>query len=673
MAADRIHKQLEDLRRQLRDHDHAYYVLDKPQISDREYDRLMQSLKDLEAKHPELVTPDSPTQRVGGEATTQFNAVRHRVPMLSLDNTYSPEELFAWHERVTKTLKDEKPRFVLNPKIDGLSLSLVYENGQLVQAATRGDGTTGEDVLLNARTIKSIPLRLHGLAKGRFEVRGEVYMEIEDFRKMNQALTEEGEDVFANPRNAAAGSLRQKDPRITAKRPLKFFAHSYADTGEAEFEHYTDFLKVCEKAGLPVAKPLQVVNDINAVLKACLALQEKRDALAFEIDGVVVRIDDLEQQRVLGWTAKSPRFAIAYKFPAKQAMTKLLGVVHSVGRTGVITPAAQLNPVECGGVVISNATLHNYDEIKRLDARIGDTVIIERAGEVIPKVLKVVVEKRTGAEQIIKEPKLCPACETPLKRLQEEVALRCLNPSCPVQIERSIIHFASRDAMDIEGMGEVVVHQLLEKPGLKDIADIYALTKDDFLGLELFADKRADNLVNAIDESRARPLERLIFGVGIPHVGEKTAFVLAERFGTMGALMRAGEAELQAVSEVGPVLANSIKTFLSTPRFEKTWKKLEKAGVNPKHVKVQVAASPFIGKSVVFTGDLTKNTRDEAERMVRMAGGKPSGSVSAKTGYLIVGDSPGSKYAKAQKLGVPILDEEAFLELMKKVSSGPPQ
>ncbi len=671
MATDRIRKQVEDLRRQIREHDHAYYVLDKPTIADREYDRLMESLKDLETKNPTLITPDSPTQRVGGEAIAQFGAVRHRVPMLSLDNTYSPEELLAWHERVVKTLKDEKPRFVLNPKIDGLSLALVYENGQLTQAATRGDGNTGENVLANARTIKSIPLRLHGISSARFEVRGEVYMEVKDFQEMNRAFTEEGEDVFVNPRNAAAGSLRQKDPRITAKRPLKFFAHSYADTGDTPFKHYTDFLTACEKAGLPVAKPLQIANNIDDALKACLSLQEKRDSLAFEIDGVVVRIDDLEQQRVLGWTAKSPRFAIAYKFPAKQATTRLLDVLHSVGRTGVITPAAKLEPVECGGVMISNATLHNYDEIKRLDVRIGDTVLIERAGEVIPKVLKVIVEKRTGKEQIIKEPKLCPACETPLKRLQEEVALRCLNPSCPVQIERSIIHFGSRDAMDIEGMGEAVVHQLLEKPGLKDMADIYSLTKEDFLGLELFADKRAENLVNAIETSRSQPLERLIYGLGIPHVGEKTAFVLAERFGTMGALMKADEAELQAVSEVGPVLANSIKTFLSTPRFEKTWKKLEKAGVNPKHVKVQIASSPFTGKSVVFTGELQKNTRDEAERLVRMAGGKPSGSVSAKTGYVIVGENPGSKYTKAQKLGVQILDEEAFLKLMKKVSSAP--
>lgn len=663
----KIEAEVESLRSEIRRHDRLYHVLDKPEISDREYDVLYRRLKDLEDAHPSLITPDSPTQRVSGTPITTFGAVKHLMPMLSLDNTYSEEEVRDWEARIQKIL-NEPVQFILNPKIDGLSLSILYENGVFVRAATRGDGSTGEDVTANARTIKSIPLALHGKPPKRLEVRGEVFMELKDFQKMNRGFEEAGEETFANPRNAAAGSLRQKDARITATRPLKFFAHSYADNNEGTFKHYTDFLDACATYGVPVARPMKIEKSIDGVMKTCLHWQDTRDNLPFEIDGVVIRVNALEQQKLLGFTAKSPRWAIAYKFPAKQATTKLIEVVHSVGRTGVVTPAAKLEPVECGGVVISNATLHNYDEVERLDVREGDTVLIERAGEVIPKVVKVITSKRTGHEKRVVVPKKCPACGSTLEKIKEEVAIRCLNINCPVQIERTLIHFASRDAMDIEGMGEAVVHQLLEKPGIRDVADIYAVKRDDLMKLELFADKRADNLVAAIEKSKKQPLEKLVYGLGIPNVGEKTAITLAEKFGSLDKLSHASEDELQRASEIGPIIASSIHSFFAQPRVVQSVKKLKSAGVDPKYEAPAAAAnSKFTGKTVVFTGELQKLSRAEAEKTIRLLGGKATGSVSAKTDFVVVGENPGSKFAKAQKLGVPILTEDAFLKIANKI------
>ncbi len=661
-------REIETLREAIRGHDHRYYVLDDPEISDREYDKLYSRLKELEKENPQLITPDSPTQRVSGKAGSTFQSIRHDVPMLSLDNTYSEEEVRAWEERVQKILKEQKMAFVMNPKIDGLSLSVVYENGVLVRAATRGDGTTGEDVTANAKTIRALPLRLRGKAPAKIEVRGEVYMDVADFNKMNEALKAAEEDPFANPRNAAAGSLRQKDSSITAKRPLKFMAHSYGALTGHNFQHYTEFLKFAESLGLPIARPMLMATSIDEVMKIAGKWEGERDKWTFEVDGIVIRLDDLAQHREAGFTAKSPRWAIAYKYPARQATTKILEVEHSVGRTGVITPAAKLEPVACGGVIISNVTLHNYDEVKRLDVKIGDTVLIERAGEVIPKVVKVITSKRSGDETAIRPPKNCPACGTALVKIEEEVAIRCPNLACPVQIERSILHFASRDAMDIEGMGDAVVAQLLTKNKIKDLADIYSLAKHDFLELDLFADKRAENLVEAIEKSKQQPLEKLIYGFGIPNVGEKSAQVLAEKFLSLGKLSLASLEDLEATSDIGPVVSSSIHEYFESSRVKDQLKKLKTHGIDPRHKPVVVVGGGLSGKTVVFTGELMQMTRSEAEAKVRTLGGKTADSVSKKTSFVVVGESPGSKFKKAQSLGVETLSEEAFLARIKKLS-----
>lgn len=661
-------KAIEKLRDEIRHHDHMYYVLDRPEISDKEYDDLLNQLKKLEEAHPELITSDSPTQRIAGKPVTTFAPVKHRAPMRSLDNTYSADEVRAWGERIEKILRDSKMTFVLNPKIDGLSLSLLYENGVLTRAATRGDGTTGEDVTANARTIKAIPLKLHGRVPSVIEVRGEVYMDVKDFEKMNERIKENGDEPFANPRNAAAGTLRQKDPRITAQRPLKFFAHSSGDLKGLDFEVYTEFLEFCEKAGIPVARPFHVEHSVDGIIKRCDAWEGEREKWAFETDGVVVRVNSLEQQNVLGSTAKSPRWAIAYKYPARQATTKVLNVLHSVGRTGVVTPAAQLEPVPCGGVIISNVTLHNYDEVDRLDVRIGDTVLIERAGEVIPKVVKVILTKRTGDEKKITRPTTCPSCGTKLERLEGEVAVRCLNLNCPTQIERSLIHFASRHAMDIEGMGEAVVHQIIEDLDVEDIADIFSLEKEDLLKLELFAEKRAENLVDAINKSKKQTLDRFIYGLGIPNIGEKAAYVLAEAFGSIDDVVSANEEDLTRLRDMGPVAASSISLFFKRPRVRETLAKLKKAGVNPKFEKPAVHENAlFQNKTVVFTGELHEMSRDEAEKLIRTLGGNPTGSVSKKTDLVVVGENAGSKLVKAEKLGIKTITEEAFLSMIKKV------
>jgi DNA ligase (NAD+) len=672
--APSIQKEIEQLRAEINRHDTLYYVRSRPEISDAEYDRLMKRLQALEEAHPELVTPDSPTQRVSGKPTEEFPNVRHRTPMLSLDNTYSPEEVLAWDKRVDRGLSGENRQYVVEPKIDGVSLSLTYRNGLLEVAATRGDGETGEDVTPNARTLRDIPLKLQGRHSTELlEIRGEVYIKKKDFEKFNEEARRRGEEeeVFSNPRNAAAGSLRQKDPKITATRPLRFFVHSFGWVEGEAFTNHWEYLQKCRGFGFAIAPGAILVEDIQDVLKQCKKVEEEREKLPFEADGLVVKINDFDQQKNLGFTMKSPRWAIAYKFPAHQATTKILDIIASVGRTGTITPVAKLEPVECGGVMISNATLHNFDEIKRLGVKIGDTVLIERAGEVIPKVIKVITSKRRGTEKEFKVPKHCPRCHGEvIKEREQDVAYRCINPSCPAQIEGSLLHFSSRNAMDIQGLGDVVVTSLLQKNLVHDLADIYNLKKEDLLQLELFADKRAENLLEAIEMSKKRPLSNLIYGLGIRNVGEKAAQMLAESFGTLDALAQTAVTEpekLMEIHEVGPVLAESVSKFFKQAAVKKIIQKLKSAGVNMREEKRAVQGpQPLEGKTFVFTGELSSFSRSEAEKLIAQLGGKATGSVSTKTDFVVAGENPGSKFKDAQKFGVKILDERGFLKMMGK-------
>ncbi|MBU2568409.1 MAG: NAD-dependent DNA ligase LigA, partial [Elusimicrobia bacterium] len=653
-----IKKEISELKQQIRKHDYLYYVLNKPEISDYEYDALMKRLADLEKKYPKLITPDSPTQRVGGTPLKEFKTVRHSSPMLSLENTYSAEGIREWEKRIKKILGQERYEFVIEPKIDGVSCALVYKDGAIALGATRGDGETGEDVTLNIKTIKSIPLSL--ICKkppALFEARGEVFIDRNDFEKLNRELKSSGSEPFANPRNAAAGSLRQKNPSVTAKRKLKFFAHSPADheaviiEGRRIVTHY-EFLKLCSAYGLPAPGNLRLCNSLDEAVDACMKWQGDRKKLGYDIDGMVIKINSFEQRKKLGWTMKSPRWAIAYKFPATQATTKIINIRVQVGRTGIVTPVADLQPVQCGGVTISHSTLHNFDEIKRLGVRAGDTVLIERAGEVIPKIVRVIESKRTGAEKPFSPPAVCPECGGKIVKEEEEVGWRCINPSCPAQLERGIVHFAKREAMDIEGLGEAVVEQLVSGKNVSDFADVYFLKKEDLLGLELFKEKKAENLLKALQASKGRGLARLLFGLGIRHVGEKAAITLAGRFGDIRALMEAGAEELTAIDEIGPVMANSITDFFSQPSTKKLIRKLGEAGVNMKGETKREGTGaesklPFSDKTFVFTGELETMTRYDAETKVRQLGGNPSSVVSKKTGYVVAGKNPGSKYAKA--------------------------
>lgn len=661
-----IKKRIESLRDTIRHHEHRYYVLDNPAIADAEYDALLKQLQDLETQHPELITPDSPTRRVGGAVSSAFAPARHGVPMLSLDNTYSEEEIRDWAGRVTKVLGAGAIPMIVEPKIDGVSANLKYDHGVLTVAATRGDGETGEDVTANIRTIRSIPLRLRGQRiPAFFEVRGEIYIDKKDFSALNERLLEQGEEPFANPRNAAAGSLRQKNPAVTARRPLKFFVHSFGTVEGVTFKTHRAFLDFCAEAGLRHPDIVRPCNSIEEVIAYQREQESDRDALRYEVDGIVVKVDELDQQRILGFTARSPRWAVAYKFAARQATTVLNDIRVQVGRTGVITPVADLAPVELSGVTISRATLHNFDEIKRLDVRLRDTVLVERAGDVIPKVVKVVDPARHGRSAPFVPPAHCPACGTPVVReKEEEVALRCINPSCPAQLEQRILHFARREAMDIEGLGDAAVAQLVANGRVKTIADLYTLTEDDFRALELFKDRKARNLRAAIEKSKERPLSRLLFGLGIRHVGEKAALVLAERFHTLDALMRADIDALQSINEIGPVMAEAVHNFFRQPAATALIHVLSSHGLRMDEPERAAGPTPLAGKTFVLTGELSSMTRTEAEAKIRALGGSPSSSVSKKTNYLVAGAAPGSKYKKAVTLGVAILTEQDFTRLL---------
>lgn len=657
---------IEKLREEIRCHDYRYHVLNQPEISDAEYDRLLRSLQALEAEAPEWVTPDSPTQRVGGIPDSVFQPVRHAAVMLSLDNAFNEEELKAWHERAVKILGNRKPTYTVELKIDGVGLALTYEKGKLLRAATRGDGTTGEDVTANTKTIRAIPLRLASEAAVSCEVRGEAYMTKGDFERYNEKAEQEGAETFVNPRNAAAGSLRQKDPRITAQRPLRFFTHSYGIwQGKVPRTHW-EFLQACKTLGLPITEKAAQCASFEEVLRRCRALEAMRDQLSYEADGVVIKVNELGFQNELGTTHKSPRWAIAYKFPAQQATTQVLAVEHSVGRTGVVTPVAKLKPVFCGGVTISNATLHNYDEIGRLGLKSGDWVVIQRAGEVIPQVVKVLTQRRSGSEHPVKPPRQCPACHEAVKKEKEgEVAYRCINPSCPAQLVRRIIHFGSRPAMDIEGLGDVVVEQLVAHGKVHTVADLYRLTEADLLTLPLFKEKKAKKLLAAVSASKTRGLARFLFGLGVRHVGEKAAMDLAEAFGSLDELMQVDAKALEQVSGVGPIAAFAVTAFFRQPKTRALIAALKGAGIVMTQQRLQ-GPRPLAGSTFVFTGELDSLTRGDAEAWVQRLGGKASSRVSRLTSYVVAGAAAGSKLDKARQLGVKVIDEAAFRRLVEK-------
>ncbi len=654
-------KEIEDLKTLIRRHNNLYYNLDAPEISDYEYDKLYSKLKQLEAENPQYITLDSPTQRIGGIASSSFAPAPHLTPMMSLDNTYNEEDIRAWHERTAKNLNRNNFEMAVESKIDGVSISLTYTDSVLTKAATRGDGKTGEDVTANIRTINCIPLRLQQNLSGTVEIRGEIYLEKQDLEKLNLKQLEADLPPFANTRNAAAGSIRQKDPKITAERPLKFFAHSYG-FGEIGVNSFTQFMDKCRELGLPTSPVRKVFTNIEDIIKFYNDFKENLHALKYDADGLVVKVNSFDLQRILGITAKSPRWAVAFKYPAEQARTKVNKIIFSVGRTGIITPVADLAPVKCAGVMISSATLHNFDEIARLGVKEGDEVIIERAGEVIPKVLKV-VQDNGGA--VITPPAVCPVCGSAVYKDEEAVAYRCPNPSCPAQIKASIEHFAAREAMDIEGLGEAAVAQLVERASIKTLSDIYRLTEFDLMPLDLFSEKKTDNLLKAIAASKTRPLSKFIFSLGIRHIGAKTAETLAEHFGNIENLQKASLEELQKIQEVGPKVAQSVYSFFNADAVKAELDKFKTAGLIFTAEK-KADSAILQGKTFVFTGELVKMTREEAQNLVKVNGGKVSGSVSSKTYAVVAGAEAGSKLTKAQELGVKILTEEEFIALLKK-------
>jgi DNA ligase (NAD+) len=661
-----IKNKIESLREKIRHHDYMYYVFAQPEISDKEYDDLMRELKQLEAQYPEFKTDDSPTVRLSGGILEGFKTTKHKQRMFSLDNTYSFDELKDWEERVYKGVgRSEVVEYVVELKIDGLSANLTYKEGKLIIGATRGDGETGEDVTQNIKTIRAIPLSLRqGDIPSFIEIRGEVYMENKDFQLLNKERENNNEILFANPRNAAAGSLKLLDPGIVAQRRLKFFAHSLGEISGLNIKTHWQFLELLKNWAVPINPYSKTCRNLQETIEYCQVWQEKRESLPYDIDGIAIKVNSLYQQRKLGFTLKSPRWAVAYKFPARQATTEVLKINLQVGRTGVITPVAQLKPVECGGVTIKHATLHNFDEIRRLNVKEGDRVLIERAGEVIPKIVKVVKSAKIG--KAVGIPRKCPICSgRVVKEKEEDVAYRCINPSCPAQLERGLIHFASRSAMDIEGMGDAAVEQLVKKGLVRDFVDIYFLRKEDLLKLELFKEKKAQNLMEAVEKSKHQSLSRLIYGLGIRHVGEKAAYVLAQRFKTLDNLLRAKALDFDAIYEVGAVMAGSIVEFFRQPATQLLIKKLHDAGLNLEEKALAIKKSPLTGKAVVFTGELKSLSRRQAENLVRQYGGNASSSISKNTDLVVTGVNPGSKYDQAKKLGIKIIDENKFKEMLR--------
>ena len=669
-AAKDPQRKIEALREQVRHHEYLYYVLDAPEISDADFDRLMNELKTLETNHPSLVTPDSPTQRVGGKPREGLLKAPHSSPMLSLDNTYNEEDLRNWERRIHELTGSNDIQYVCELKLDGMSLALHYEDGKLVRGITRGDGSIGEDVTLNVRTVRSIPLSISkeklkkaGLPPD-FEVRGEMVMPTASFKKMNEEREQKGLSLFANPRNATAGTVRQLEPSITAERRLDYFGYSLLRQGRTFFDRHWQSLDALEAAGFKVNIRRTLAKNFDEILAFIQEWQEKRESLPYEIDGIVIKVDRTAVQQELGFTGKAPRWAIAYKYAARSGVTQVEDILVQVGRTGKLTPVAALKPVHIGGTTVSRATLHNMDEIERLGVHIGDWVEVERGGDVIPKVTRVLNDKDyPRGRKKFHMPEKCPVCGTHVVRTEDEVDYRCVNANCPAKLRETILHFASRGVMNIDGMGDALVNQLTDRGLVKNVAHIYQLTKADLLSLERMGDKSAQNVLNQIEASKKLPLERVIFGLGIRFVGERTAQFLAEHFGSLDALMSATEEELQHVNEVGPRIAKSIAEFFQEPRNRALIKRLQESGLKLSGNKKE-RGTKLAGKTFVLTGTLTNYSRDEAKKMIEDAGGRVSGSVSKKTDYVVAGADAGSKLDKAKELGVKVIGEEEMVEMI---------
>lgn len=671
MTREEARQRHKELSRAIHDHNYRYYILDSPKIPDSEYDRLFCELLELEAQYPELVSSDSPSQRIGAAPLDKFEPVRHEQPMLSLENAFNAAEILDFDARTKRFLgSDAEIEYACEMKMDGVAVELVYREGRLEIGSTRGDGITGEGITENLKTIASIPLLLQPPCPSVLDVRGEVYMDLADFQALNRQREENGEPTFANPRNATAGSLRQLDSGITARRPLKIFCYGIGRLRGAELESHGETLIRLRDWGLPTnLEGTRIVKGVEEVLSHYASLAEARETLPFEIDGMVVKVNDLGLQRELGEKTRTPRWAIAFKFPPRQATTTIEDIRLQVGRTGAITPVARLRPVEVSGVTVSRASLHNWDEIDRLDARIGDQVVVERAGDVIPDVVRVLKEKRSGDEQPVPIPQHCPECGSPVSRLEDEIVPRCQGLACPAQLKESIKHFASRGAMDIDGLGERYIDQLLRLDLVKSVADLYRLSREDLFRFERMGGTLAEKLLHAISESKRRPLDRFLYALGIRHVGVHLARVLARQFGSLEELAKADREELLAIHEVGPQVADSVVSFFASERNRDILHQLRQLGVVPGRQKRQ-AGGPLSGQTFVFTGSLSRFTRKEAQEMVEELGGRASGSVSKKTAFLVAGEEAGSKLEKALGLGVPVLSETAFLDMMKKEKNG---
>jgi DNA ligase (NAD+) len=663
--SDSDQKKIKQLRKDIQRHDHLYYVQDAPEINDRDYDRLMQALKELESKHPEWVTPDSPTQRVGGAPAEGFDTVVHKVPMLSLDNTYSVDELRDFHNRVVKNLGTDEVEYVVELKIDGLGVSLFYEDDKFVRGATRGDGKAGEDITANLKTIRSIPLTLPMSKAGyqALEVRGEVYMDRKGFDALNHQREEEGESPFVNPRNAAAGSLRLLDSRITASRPLNIWVYALGHFEGPAFNTHFEMLETMGTLGFRTNTNTQLCKSFDDIQKMINAWQEKQSTLDYDVDGLVIKVNSVPAQNKLGSTNKHPRWAAAFKYEAEEAETVVEDIRVQVGRTGAVTPVAELTPVFVSGSTVSRATLHNEDEIARLDVRVGDRVVIIKAGEIIPKVVRVLDKERKGRQPKFKMPKTCPQCDSKIERPEGEAVWRCVNAACPAQLKERLLHFASRNAMDIDHLGTAIVDQLVDTGKVKSFYELYDLQLEDINTLERMAEKSAENLIGAIAESKKAGLTRLVFGLGIRHVGQRVAQVLAQTYGSMDALANAPYEDLEAIDEIGPRIAESIREFFGEKHNKKELCKLKQHKLVMTEEK-KAGGGNLEGKQFVLTGTLENMTRDEAKRKIIEAGGRVTSSVSAKTDYVLAGTDPGSKLTKAQKLDIPILTEKEFQRLI---------